>query len=413
MWCIVALTGLCHAGGTVAAPAPDRDSVPHRALIPPEVVSILRNGPSPTAAPEVAFGVLFSEAVTGVDIEDFELEAHNLVGEAILSVTGSGAGYTVLVASGEGAGVIEVHLRDNDTIRDVDNNALGGPGLGNGDHECDEMYIVDRRGPEIALAGDNPLVIECGDVFIRPNATAFDTTYGDVSGDIAVTGDADADAVGDYEVTYTVSDPLGNTTELVLAVHVRDTSLPEIALSGANPLAWPCSVPYVDPGAAVTDVCDAAPVLVIDDTDVDPSHAGSFTVVLTATDASGNVNQAVRVVNVAAPCGEGEGEPPEEHTADQDGDGLIELSELLRVIQFYNSGGFHCADDPGSTEDGYVPGPGANETCSPHNSDYAPPGPDWQIALTELLRIIQFYNSGGYHYCPGEGTEDGFCPGAA
>ncbi|HNT89142.1 MAG TPA: hypothetical protein PKL84_14860, partial [Candidatus Hydrogenedentes bacterium] len=109
MWCIVALTGLCHAGGTVAAPAPDRDSVPHRALIPPEVVSILRNGPSPTAAPEVAFGVLFSEAVTGVDIEDFELEAHNLVGEAILSVTGSGAGYTVLVASGEGAGVIEVH----------------------------------------------------------------------------------------------------------------------------------------------------------------------------------------------------------------------------------------------------------------------------------------------------------------
>jgi len=46
-----------------------------------------------------------------------------------------------------------------------------------------------------------------------------------------------------------------------------------------------------------------------------------------------------------------------------------------------------------------------------HDSDYAPSGPDWQIKLTELLRVIQFFNSGGYHACPGEGTEDGFCPG--
>ncbi|HNR31489.1 MAG TPA: hypothetical protein PKI11_11425, partial [Candidatus Hydrogenedentes bacterium] len=88
-----------------------------------------------------------------------------------------------------------------------------------------------------------------------------------------------------------------------------------------------------------------------------------------------------------------------------------ELTELLRVIQFYNSGGFHCAANPGDTEDGFVPGTGADQTCCPHDSDYAPSGPDWQIVLTELLRLIQFYNSGGYHYCPVDGTEDGFCPG--
>jgi len=27
--------------------------------------------------------------------------------------------------------------------------------------------------------------------------------------------------------------------------------------------------------------------------------------------------------------------------------------------------------------------------------------------------VIQFYNFPGYHYCPDEGTEDGFCPGIA
>lgn len=33
------------------------------------------------------------------------------------------------------------------------------------------------------------------------------------------------------------------------------------------------------------------------------------------------------------------------------------------------------------------------------------------IKLTELLRLIQFFNSGGYRHCPDLGTEDGFCPG--
>ncbi len=92
------------------------------------------------------------------------------------------------------------------------------------------------------------------------------------------------------------------------------------------------------------------------------------------------------------------------HSADFDGDGRIGLSELLRVIQFYNGGPFHCAS---GTEDGYAPGAG-DQTCTPHSADYAPR--DWQINLAELLRVIQIYTMGGYHACA-EG-EDGFCAGA-
>ena len=100
------------------------------------------------------------------------------------------------------------------------------------------------------------------------------------------------------------------------------------------------------------------------------------------------------------------------HSADQDANNIISLSELLRVIQFYNSGGLHCAEPPESTEDGYVPGANpAQEGCAPHSSDYNPQ--DWTISLSELLRVIQFYNSGGYHACPDADppTEDGYCPG--
>jgi hypothetical protein len=114
--------------------------------------------------------------------------------------------------------------------------------------------------------------------------------------------------------------------------------------------------------------------------------------------------------------GEGEGEASAEgsgttrHSADTNGDNIISLSELLRIIQFFNSLGLSCASPPGSTEDGYVPGPGS-QTCTPHASDYNPQ--DWIISLSELLRCIQFFNSGGYHPCPGQNTEDGYCPGPA
>src|SRR5690606_33661752 len=92
------------------------------------------------------------------------------------------------------------------------------------------------------------------------------------------------------------------------------------------------------------------------------------------------------------------------HSCDINQDQKVSLSELLRVIQFYNLHQFGCER---CSEDGYLPGGGENErSCAPHSADYAPQ--DWSISLSELLRVIQFYNIGGYRACP-EG-EDGFCP---
>ena len=93
------------------------------------------------------------------------------------------------------------------------------------------------------------------------------------------------------------------------------------------------------------------------------------------------------------------------HSSDVDTDGMISLSELLRVIQFFNSDSMHC---DASSEDGYAVG-GGDQTCCAHASDYNPQ--DWRIEVSELLRVIQFFNSAGYQYCPSEATEDGFCPG--
>ena len=101
--------------------------------------------------------------------------------------------------------------------------------------------------------------------------------------------------------------------------------------------------------------------------------------------------------------GEGEGDPAQYQSADRDSNNAIDLTELLRVIQFFNALTFHCET---GTEDGYAPGPG-DQTCALHSTDYDTL--EWQISLSELLRLIQFYNLGNYIRCPQGGTEDGFC----
>jgi hypothetical protein len=92
------------------------------------------------------------------------------------------------------------------------------------------------------------------------------------------------------------------------------------------------------------------------------------------------------------------------HSSDSSGDFIVSANEIMRVIQLYNLGEYHC--DAGG-EDGFAPGAG-DRSCVPHDVDYAPQ--DWRIDLSELLRVLQMYNLGLYEECGG--TEDGFCPGA-
>lgn len=97
------------------------------------------------------------------------------------------------------------------------------------------------------------------------------------------------------------------------------------------------------------------------------------------------------------------------HSADTDRDNKVSLAELLRGIQLYNIGSYGCND---AMEDGYEPGgEGAVVlgTCYPHDGDYAPA--DFSFSLSELLRMIQFFNVGEYSFCvtKNPATEDSFC----
>ncbi len=188
----------------------------------------------------------------------------------------------------------------------------------------------------------------------------------------------------------------GSPVSLVISLGVCYTSIPDLTGLDQAEAAAALASAHLSVGVITQEISEATP-------------EGQ---IIHQTPLSGLVVECGTAVDMAVSLGNGEeGEGETEgggsgaHTADQDGNNLISLSELLRVIQFFNSNGYHCE---AGTEDGFAPGTGP-QTCAAHDSDYTPQ--DWQIGLSELLRLIQFFNSGGYHACPEESTEDGFCPG--
>jgi Ca2+-binding EF-hand superfamily protein len=96
------------------------------------------------------------------------------------------------------------------------------------------------------------------------------------------------------------------------------------------------------------------------------------------------------------------------HRADINADLKISLSEVLRLVQFHNAGAYACVL---ASEDGYEPDvlKGGLLNCSLHTADT---DANSSISLSELMRVIQLYNAGGYFDCEQE-TEDGFCLGIA
>jgi len=93
------------------------------------------------------------------------------------------------------------------------------------------------------------------------------------------------------------------------------------------------------------------------------------------------------------------------HSADTNEDGVISLSELLRLVQLYNASSFQCDE---ASEDGYALGE-SDRTCDPHSSDYLTQ--DWVISLSEILRAVQMYAAGAYYACDSNAAEDGYCLG--
>ena len=84
----------------------------------------------------------------------------------------------------------------------------------------------DTSPPRITLLGANPVTLEQGEPFVEPGYKATDNVDGDITGKVQVSGNVNAEVVGTYTLTYTVSDKAGNAatpvTRSVIVVEPQD-----------------------------------------------------------------------------------------------------------------------------------------------------------------------------------------------
>src|SRR5206468_492834 len=124
---------------------------------------------------------------------------------------------------------------------------------GNSDSKSRTVHVLDTTKPVVSLAGGD-VTLEChGPAFSDPGASASDACAGSLA--VSVSGSVDVNTVGDYTLTYSATDPSGNSDSKSRTVHVLDTTKPVVSLAGGD-VTLECHGPaFSDPGASASDAC--------------------------------------------------------------------------------------------------------------------------------------------------------------
>ena len=110
------------------------------------------------------------------------------------------------------------------------------------DKSIEIVERVDTTHPIILLIGDATMTIERGTPFTDPGATASDNLDGDITPLIVVVGSVNPNTVGNYTLTYGVSDESGLTNSIVRNIEVVDNAPPApptgVEILWAKIVAW-------------------------------------------------------------------------------------------------------------------------------------------------------------------------------
>ncbi|MCX6740293.1 MAG: DUF5011 domain-containing protein [Candidatus Parcubacteria bacterium] len=166
------------------------------------------------------------------------------------------------------------------------------------------VKVEDKTLPVIALLGSDPQEILINTSYVELGATASDNFYGDISGSLVIDASAvDITTVGNYIVTYNVTDANGNVAvQVTRTVKVVDKTSPIITLLGTIIQNIEYGSPYAELGATAIDNVDgdlSAKIVIGGVAAINTSVLGTYTVTYDVTDSNGNAAvQAIRTVNV-------------------------------------------------------------------------------------------------------------------
>ncbi|MBU1297475.1 MAG: DUF4347 domain-containing protein, partial [Gammaproteobacteria bacterium] len=197
------------AGNALATAEPSDDEVYTVDTVAPTLISINRVDSATTNADSVQFIAVFSETVTGLGIDDFELTGTATNGANISSVTGTGNGFVITISGVDGDGTLGVQLKSAATVNDIAGNAL----TATTPSALLETYTIENTAPTATA------IITTNTALSTADSVTFDVTFSEavtnvsmddfeISGD--VTGAISAVSGSGSSYTVTVSNIVGD-----------------------------------------------------------------------------------------------------------------------------------------------------------------------------------------------------------
>ncbi len=165
------------------------------------------------------------------------------------------------------------------------------------EYEAVLSVFVDNGEPQ--LTGVKPIFTYIG---TEPDYLAGVTAMDDKDMDLQIqvdTSKVDLTAVGTYDIVYSVTDAAGNTTTAPATVTVTDDNTPPTILGAHDISLYLGSAVSYRSGIEVRDDKDSAPKLEVDSSRVDLSNPGTYPLVYTARDVTGNETRMEVTVTVA------------------------------------------------------------------------------------------------------------------
>ena len=164
-----------------------------------------------------------------------------------------------------------------------------------------KVKVIDTTAPEIILNGKSEITIETGTKYEELGAIGKDIVDGELKATIS--GEVNTSKVGEYKLTYIVTDSSGNSATTMRKVNVKDTTAPEIILNGKNEITIEAGTKYEELGATAKDLFEGEKEVKISGK-VNISEPGEYTLTYVSEDSSGNksvVIRKVKVVDTTAP----------------------------------------------------------------------------------------------------------------
>ncbi|MBO5120188.1 MAG: polysaccharide deacetylase family protein [Bacilli bacterium] len=155
------------------------------------------------------------------------------------------------------------------------------------------IEVVDNEKPNIIIDATKKIYLCPGSKYVKEEVQVRDNYDGDISKKLVIESD-------DKKVTYSVKDSSGNKTKVVRDIVYEDKTSPVISLNGDRFNYVFLNEGYNDSGAVANDNCegDISNKIVVSNK-VNINSVGSYEVIYTVSDSSGNTASISRTVRVS------------------------------------------------------------------------------------------------------------------